>query len=116
MKTDRDLQYELTRGGRIMTKEQGNQTHPPLTTEPALAVPWGSEAVKTVPGTKTLPYQPGVEQGRVDVTGIVPDGVRIDPDLTEGHPGYEESGESEIIPPERLAGGGGGTEQGNKAD
>jgi len=41
---------------------------------------------------------PGGGQGRTDVTGIVPDGVRIDPDLTEGHPGYEESGDSEIIP------------------
>jgi hypothetical protein len=41
----------------------------------------------------------------VDITGIVPESIRIDPDITEGHPGYEESGESEIIPPERLAGG-----------
>jgi hypothetical protein len=43
--------------------------------------------------------------GSVDVTGIVPEDIRIDPDITEGHPGYEESGGSEIIPPERFAGG-----------
>lgn len=46
-----------------------------------------------------------IGQGRIDVTGIVPEGIHIDPDITEGHPGYEESGDSEIIPPERLAGG-----------
>lgn len=54
---------------------------------------------------QALPHQPGVTPGSVDITGIVPEGIRIDPDLTEGHPGYEESGDSEIIPPERLAGG-----------
>ena len=47
--------------------------------------------------------QPGGGVGRVDVTGRVPDNVRVDPDITEGHPGYQESGDSEIIPPERLA-------------
>jgi hypothetical protein len=40
--------------------------------------------------------------GQVEVTGIVPEGVHVDPNLTEGHPGYEESGESEIIPTPRL--------------
>ncbi|HXG46841.1 MAG TPA: hypothetical protein VNO52_04390 [Methylomirabilota bacterium] len=39
----------------------------------------------------------------MEITGIVPEGIHIDPDITEGHPGYEESGDSEIIPPERLA-------------
>jgi len=38
-------------------------------------------------------------KGRKDVTGVVPGGVRVDPDLTPGHPGYEVSGGSEIIPP-----------------
>ena len=43
---------------------------------------------------------PSADEGgsRVDRTGIIPEGVRIDPDLTEGHPGYEESGPSEIRP------------------
>ena len=49
--------------------------------------------------------QPGGGQGRVDVTGIVPDNVHVDPNLTQGHPGYEESGDSEIIPGARLARG-----------
>jgi len=46
--------------------------------------------------------QPGGGRGRVDVTGIMPEGIRVDPYLTEGHPGYEESGDSEYIPTERL--------------
>jgi hypothetical protein len=50
------------------------------------------------------PYGNG--RGRVDLTGIMPEGIHVDPNLTEGHPGYEESGDSEIIPPERLAAGG----------
>ncbi|HLJ91974.1 MAG TPA: hypothetical protein VKU02_02155 [Gemmataceae bacterium] len=44
--------------------------------------------------------QPGGGQGRVDVTGTMPEGIRVDPDITEGHPGYQESGDSEIIPTE----------------
>jgi hypothetical protein len=39
--------------------------------------------------------------GRCDVTGRMPEGIRVDPDLTEGHPGYQESGSSEIIPDQR---------------
>jgi hypothetical protein len=48
--------------------------------------------------------QPGGGQGRVDVTGVVPEGVRVDPNLTEGHPGYQDSGDSEIIPPRDTEG------------
>jgi len=40
----------------------------------------------------------GSGEGRRDVTGIVPDDVHVDPNITERHPGYEESGDSEIIP------------------
>ena len=50
--------------------------------------------------------EPGGGRGRVDITGIVPEEIHVDPILTEGHPGYDESGESEIIPIERFAGGG----------
>jgi hypothetical protein len=50
--------------------------------------------------------QPGGGRGRVDVTGAVPQGIRVDPNLTVGHPGYQESGSSEIIPTERLTRGG----------
>jgi hypothetical protein len=78
-------------------------SHKPPT--PTVAVPPTGEMAKAVPETKTLPFQPGAESGRVDVTGIVPDDIHIDPDLTEGHPGYEESGDSEIISAERLARG-----------
>jgi hypothetical protein len=35
---------------------------------------------------------------------MIPEGIRVDPDITEGHAGYEESGGSQIIPPGRLAG------------
>ena len=38
----------------------------------------------------------------VDVTGKIRKDIRIDPNITEGHPGYDESGDSEIIPTERL--------------
>lgn len=51
-----------------------------------------------------LPHRPGTRPSWVDVVGHAPEGVRIDPDVTEGHPGYEESGDSEIIPTERLTG------------
>jgi hypothetical protein len=41
---------------------------------------------------------PGGGAGRADRTGVIRKGVRVDPDLTEGHPGYEESGGSGIKP------------------
>jgi hypothetical protein len=65
-------------------------------------------ALSTVPlafevlGGNRLTGQPHGGDGRVDVTGIMLEGIRIDPNLTEGHPGYEESGDSEIIPAERF--------------
>jgi hypothetical protein len=52
---------------------------------------------------ETDPFRAG--RGCVDVMGIMPEGIRIDPDITEGHPGYEESGDSELIPTERLTRG-----------
>jgi hypothetical protein len=55
------------------------------------------------PGAKPADTgQPGGGRGRVDITGIMPESIRVDPDLTEGHPGYQESGDSELIPTERL--------------
>jgi hypothetical protein len=48
--------------------------------------------------------QPGGGQGRVDFVGNVPEGVRVDPYITEGHPGYEEkSSSSELWPAQRQA-------------
>jgi hypothetical protein len=40
--------------------------------------------------------QPGGGSGRTDVTSVIRDKIRVDPDTTEGHPGYEETGPSEI--------------------
>jgi hypothetical protein len=53
----------------------------------------------------SLPYQAGIHPGWVDVTGIIPEGVHVDANITEGHPGYEVSGDSEIISQERFAAG-----------
>lgn len=80
--------------------------------------PQGSEIAEPLP--KALPAGmplsnsglPGGNPGRVDITGIMPEGIRVDPNITEGHPGYEDSGSSEIIPPERLARGGAAREEG----
>ncbi len=37
---------------------------------------------------------------RRDVTGTAtPQDLHVDPDNTEGHPGYDESGQSELTPP-----------------
>src|SRR5258708_38527614 len=46
--------------------------------------------------------QPGDGAGRVDIVGKIPSDVRVDPDLTEGHPGYDETGPSEITPVARM--------------
>jgi len=46
---------------------------------------------------------PGGGAGRRDRVEPIPPGMRVDPDLTEGHPGYEESGGSEIMTPARFA-------------
>ncbi len=84
-------------------ENQGGSSAGPLVpdkdTHPALTAP-SQEANPAESG------QPGGGRGRVDITGIMPEGIRIDPNLTEGHPGYEESGESEIIPTERFTKGG----------
>jgi hypothetical protein len=46
--------------------------------------------------TPALPDDPDTKPDAVDVVGIVPGDVYVDPELTEGHAGYEESGNSEI--------------------
>jgi hypothetical protein len=40
------------------------------------------------------PGKPGGGSGRTDVVGKVPSDVDVDPEITEGHPGYDESGSS----------------------
>ncbi len=70
------------------------------TAEPA--APAGIQhPVPELPAPRTTPArtnsgEPGGGQGRVDVTGRMPDDIHIDPDITEGHPGYEERGGSAI--------------------
>jgi hypothetical protein len=46
-----------------------------------------------------LPHEPGVNPHAVGVVRILPDDVHFDPDITERHLGYEESGDSEIATP-----------------
>ncbi len=88
--------------------DQRQGTEAPQDNESAAPLP------KALPAGKPLSNSgmPGGTPGRVDITGIMPEGIRIDPDITEGHPGYDESGSSEIIPSERLARGGAATEEG----
>lgn len=50
--------------------------------------------------------RPGGGQGRTDHTGVIRGEVRVDPYVTEGHPGYDETGPSEISSQERLTGKG----------
>ena len=58
----------------------------------------GNVARALTPGVpRSLTYKAGISPGSVDVTGIVPEGVIVDINTTEGHPGYEESGASELI-------------------
>ncbi|MCS7016229.1 MAG: hypothetical protein RMJ19_13375 [Gemmatales bacterium] len=64
----------------------------------------GEQRKQSVPpsGHPALTQRRIVSASSVDITGRVPDDVHVDPNITEGHPGYQESGESEIIPMERL--------------
>ena len=90
-----------------MTEKQANKTQQrdadraPGSTNPGVSPP-------PLPPPET---HPPCDPHCVDVTGKVPEDIRIDPDITEGHPGYQESGDSEIIPLDRLAGGKGPEEK-----
>ncbi len=48
---------------------------------------------------------PGGGAGRRDIVERIPGDIHVDPYITEGNPGYDESGSSEMISPERLASG-----------
>src|SRR5438067_11499160 len=91
-KTDRALPSEPPRAAGADWPEAGKQIRPALQT-------------KAERGTRPDDGRPGGGQGRVDVTGVMPAEVRVDPNITEGHPGYEESGDSEIIPTDRITEG-----------
>jgi hypothetical protein len=45
---------------------------------------------------KKLPYDVHARKESVDVVGVLPQDVTVDPFVTEGHPGYTESGKSAI--------------------
>jgi len=77
-------------------KKRPSKKKQPKITKKAGGGKGSSAAAPSAP--RALPLEPGVSAGSVDVTGIVPEDVHVDPDITEGHPGYEESGPSEIHP------------------
>ena len=83
-----------------MTKKRVEQPKSTGRQQPPAAQTGSAAKPALPPATSRPPCDPHC----VDVTGKVPDDLRVDPDLTEGHPGYDESGVSEIIPPDRLAG------------
>jgi hypothetical protein len=75
-------------------KKQTSKKKQPKSTKKASGGKATSAAGQTVP--RALPHEPGVSPDAVDVIGVVPEDVYVDPDITEGHPGYEESGSSEL--------------------
>jgi hypothetical protein len=77
-------------------KKQPSKKKQPKATKKAGGAKSSSAAAPTEP--RALPHEPGIPPGAIDVTGVIPEDVRIDPNITEGHPGYEESGGSEIHP------------------
>jgi hypothetical protein len=77
-------------------KKQPQKKKQPKVTKRASASKGASTAAPSPP--RALPHEPGVFPGAVDVIGFVPEDVHVDPDITEGQPGYEESGDSEIHP------------------
>lgn len=89
-----------------MKRKHDQQRHPQQKKTPR----GGPEAKPALPELPAGPRfsesgRPEGNPGRVDVTGVMPDNIRVDPDITEGHEGYQESGDSEIIPLDRLAKG-----------
>ncbi len=46
--------------------------------------------------SKQLPFDVHARKESLDVVGVLPKDITVDPNLTEGHPGYQESGKSEI--------------------
>lgn len=64
----------------------------------------GSDERRAEPGARpALPHRPGVLPGSVESILSASEPVCIDPNITEGHAGYEESGHSELILPERFS-------------
>ncbi len=66
----------------------------PSEESPDLKLPVDSEVTESPSNPKlvkpethaSLPYEPRVRDGWVDVTGIIPEGIHIDANITERHP------------------------------
>jgi len=65
---------------------------------PVLVVKYNSAQAASTEASapEALSHQQGILTGSVDVVGVLPKDIHVDPNITAGHPGYEESGESEI--------------------
>jgi hypothetical protein len=92
---------------KIMTQKRADQAQPSDQRKtPAADQTAGNQAsdpsrTGTDPAKAALPpatSHPACDPHCVDVTGKTPEGIRIDPDITEGHPGYEESATPKSFP------------------
>jgi hypothetical protein len=93
--------HPIAEGGSTMSEKKTNETQPrDADKTTATGLPAGNAT--TDPNKPSADGKPKVRPIAVDVVGKIPDDIRIDPDITEGHPGYSESGDSEIIPLERI--------------
>src|SRR5262245_32964175 len=99
-------------GEKIMTPKRTDQAQPtgqhqtpaPGPADKPAGAPSKPGVDSSRPALPPAKGHPACDPHCVDVTGKTPEGIRVDPDITEGHPGYDESGDSEIIPPDRPAG------------
>lgn len=72
-------------------RERQSPTDAKQSTDPAQ-----QRQLQPAAGAKPDSGQPGGGQGREDAVGVIREDIHVDPDLTEGHPGYDESGKSGI--------------------
>jgi hypothetical protein len=97
-------------GGQVMPTRSQNKAKLKPTNQKAAAKPTKSRAAakphakrshrgQTSAARPALPRKVEPGTGRVDVVGKLPPDIHVDPEITEGHPGYDETGPSEIIPP-----------------
>lgn len=93
------------------TQSQNKAKLKPTNQKAAAAKPTKSRAAARPPAKRrtrgqtpaaklALPRNVEANTGRVDVVGKLPPEIHVDPEITEGHPGYDETGPSEIVQPE----------------
>jgi hypothetical protein len=88
-----------------MSTSSIKKPQPPEAAEASAKQPPSGEAAQLPAETEQrIPDtgEPGGGQGRTDVVGVLRNPVPVDPDITEGHEGYEESGDSEVVPVEHI--------------